>query len=192
MTSHLVTYAYCQAFNDLLDNIKVIQYLFEKAVRGDRQKDMTKGNWKLLWRKILLKSVDCDTPHFFFQTALTFYIHHVVHLTLPRDLTKIFRKLQLSFCKVRSTHLPGWNSFLLIFWRVVFFLLIIWHIKGGSEKNWPYLHYFSAVSFLYLKILVPQFQCLRYSQIFWRVEIYLYYTCCVVGENCRSKILLCE
>jgi hypothetical protein len=43
MTSHLVTYAYCQAFNDLLDNIKVIQYLFEKAVRGDRQKDMTKG-----------------------------------------------------------------------------------------------------------------------------------------------------
>jgi hypothetical protein len=43
MTSHLVTYAYCQAFNDLLDNIKVIQYLFEKAVLGDRQKDMTKG-----------------------------------------------------------------------------------------------------------------------------------------------------
>jgi hypothetical protein len=48
MTSHVVTYAYCQAFNDLLDNIKVIQYLFEKSVRGDRQKDMTKG-------KIVLK-----------------------------------------------------------------------------------------------------------------------------------------
>ena len=48
MTSHVVTYAYCQAFNDLLDNIKVIQYLFEKAVRGDRQKDMTKGKNKFL------------------------------------------------------------------------------------------------------------------------------------------------
>lgn len=43
MTSHLVSYAYCQAFNDLLDNIKVIQFLFEKAVRGDRYKDLTKG-----------------------------------------------------------------------------------------------------------------------------------------------------
>lgn len=54
MTSHLVSYAYCQAFNDLLDNIKVIQYLFEKAVRGDRQKDLTKEEFTKIARKHFL------------------------------------------------------------------------------------------------------------------------------------------
>ncbi|XP_028395324.1 calcium-binding mitochondrial carrier protein Aralar2-like isoform X2 [Dendronephthya gigantea] len=54
MTSHVVTYAYCLAFNDLLDNIKVIQYLFEKAVRGDRQKDMTKEEFTKVARKHFL------------------------------------------------------------------------------------------------------------------------------------------
>ena len=57
MTSHIVTYAYCQAFNDLLDNVKVIQYLFEKAVRGDRQRDMTKG--KNFYFKFFLYILAC-------------------------------------------------------------------------------------------------------------------------------------
>ena len=47
MTSHRVTYAYFQAFNDLLDNINVIQYIFETAVRGDRQREVTKGKIKV-------------------------------------------------------------------------------------------------------------------------------------------------
>ena len=46
MTSHLVSYGYCEAFNELLSNIKVIHYLFEKAVKGDHYKELTKGKTK--------------------------------------------------------------------------------------------------------------------------------------------------
>ncbi|XP_046846923.1 calcium-binding mitochondrial carrier protein Aralar2-like [Xenia sp. Carnegie-2017] len=61
MTSHLVTYAYCQAFNDLLKNIKVIQYLFEKAVGGDRQRDMTKEEFtKVARRHFLINPLQID------------------------------------------------------------------------------------------------------------------------------------